>query len=236
MRPRRAAALLAALAGLALAAGGPQHLQVGRWSVQWTQREASAQGPGGAATLYGPPAPRACPQGAAPSTVRGAVLALVGPYTSVYTETRDDCGAHPSVERTFSTTSLRRPDGAPLSLLDLFLERDVLNALLADPQVRRAVADAPRPASVRALGQAYGSFGCTVLDEGALQNFAFYDLQGARVAVRLSLPEAAYSCRPGFTQLALSLPVPAALRADLSAAKRAGALMVNLQARTDLLP
>ena len=226
----RRALLLALLSGLALAA--PQQLGQGSWSVQWSDTSASAQGPAGRVSLYAPPAARACPQAVPAPRLRGALLALVGPYASVYTETRDDCGAHPSLERVFTTTRL--PGEEPLSLTDLFPERDVLAALLADPWVKGALAEA-RPTSLAALARAYGDHRCTRLDEDALSRFAFYDLRGSRVAVRLSLPEAAYSCRPGFTQLALWLPVPATLKADLTAAKRAGALMVSLRARTDLL-
>lgn len=222
-----------------------RQVQSAGWTVTWTEREATAKPAVQAATvgatakwapmtLYAQPEARACPSGAPAARLRGAVLALVGRYASAYTERQDDCGAHPTDERVYTTVDLQSGSEAPVNLLDLFPERAVLAALLTDPVVKAALRG-QRPNSIEALAQAYGEHGCTVLDKDALGNFAFYDARPGRVAVRVSLPYASYSCRPGFTQILLWLPAPRAMQADLNSAKQARALMVDLKKQTRLV-
>jgi hypothetical protein len=164
-------------------------------------------------------------------------LSVVGPLVSLLA-TGDGYApgaAHPYAFQSIEVIDVSRP-GAKPSLLDYYGERELVAALLADPWIRRfRDPDAPaRPAATLAEVAAALNDGRGAMGEGAeascdddayfspdlARAFAFHHREGGRVAVRIGIPHGAEVCRGAFHQVALWLPVPAALRADLRRAAR----------------
>jgi hypothetical protein len=148
-----------------------------------------------------------------------APLSLVGPYLSLEHSAWSywPGAAHPSAYSAFEAIDLRAPD-QPLALDQIFAAAEIRAALLADRVVRQYVKEKPPntlPELLETLGHAdtpceYG-FG-----EDMLQHFAFYDVVGDKVAVRIALSHGCELARGNLTQLGLLLEVPAALKADLA--------------------
>jgi hypothetical protein len=173
------------------------------------------------------------------------LLSVVGRIASVLDSSGGYCAgtAHPWASSVFRAIDLSRSaTDAPvqIALTEVFPERDVLAALLADRFVKAALAAAGQatPKSVAQLVEALkdspvraGDCEFT-FDERALTGFAFHHRERERVAVRLSLPHRHEACRGMNTQLGLLLPVPEDLEGSLARAdaRTAGFLMKD-QAR-----
>ncbi len=208
-------------------------VHINGWTTRWTPQQATTSRAGHAITLYAQP--KRCANGEQ-SKVLGAVLAVAPPYTSVYTNTENNCYASPAVLLAFATFDL--DTGRPVSLLDLFKEQDVFQALKMDPYVKKVLVG-QHPTSLDELLDDYGQGkpGCTNLDREGLTNFALYAVQGDKVAVRLGLPYSpSQTCNFGFDQLGLLLPAPPALLSTLKAGQNKGLLMQTLKRQTSLLP
>jgi hypothetical protein len=101
---------------------------------------------------------------------------------------------------------------------------------MANPKVRGALArrEPPLPQSPRSLGELYASFKDEPWDDGEsryelpqdfLTRFAFYHLEGDKVAVRLALPYFGEVNRGHYLELDLLLPVPQNLKEPLALAQ-----------------
>lgn len=160
------------------------------------------------------------------------LLSVVGPYLSYEEANYCDCGgAHPTEVKRFRTIDLGKikPDGPmPVSLTDLFLEKDIFAALASDKLVQSALRQTrtPKPRALAELLDAIDYRTGRVGDCGylfsreLLQSFAFYDIREGKIAVRISLPYEAEVCRGQMTQLGILLPIPEKLRGYLGAAQR----------------
>lgn len=224
------------LASLVLNMALAYSAQSENWTVKWDERQAVAKSTTGKVlTLYSPP--EVCASGEK-SILKGAVVAIAGRYVSTYTNTQDNCFAGPNVVLAFSTLDLDQR-GKPVSLLDLFTEKQVYQALMNDKFVAKVIAGQTRPTTLDGLFALYnrGKSGCTTLERETLTNFALYALQGNQVAVRLGLPylPSIDNCTWGLDQLGLLLPVPERLRAPLQEAQQNGTLMVKLKGKTNLV-
>ncbi len=167
--------------------------------------------------------------------IRWNLLSAVGPLVSVEThgEGYVTGTAHPYAYGTITAYDARR-GGKPAVLTDYFASRDILTALLADGLVRKALGSQPaaaRPRTLAALQAAlagYQSEDCVyAFGPDLLSSFAFHHVAGDRVAVRFGLSHGCEVARGRLTILAIYLPIPTALRADLAAARtgRAGFLV-----------
>lgn len=165
-------------------------------------------------------------------------LSVVGPLVSLLVTGGgySPGAAHPWAFETIEAIDVTRR-GAKPSLLDYYTERQLVDALQADPWIRR-FRDPDRPpapastlaALTAALNEARGAIGVAedgpcpndaYFSEDLVRNFAFHHLEGRRVAVRIGISHGSEICRGTMHQVGLLLPVPAALRADLErAAKR----------------
>lgn len=163
------------------------------------------------------------------------LLSIVGPLVSVelHTEGYVTGAAHPYAYAAITAYDARR-GGKPAVLTDYFAERDILAALLGDAIVRKALAaqaPAAKPRTLAALLAAlegYQSDDCVYgFSSDLMSRFAFHHVAGDRVAVRFGLSHGCEVARGQLTILAVYLPIPAALRADLAAARagRAGFLV-----------
>jgi hypothetical protein len=175
------------------------------------------------------------------ATVTYRLLSAVGPYLSVERSEYCDCGgAHPSAVRRFYAIDLNRSSpGAWMaaSLDEVFPSSAISTVLAHDAVVRKALGTATRPKSLTGLLDALENTTARIKDcdysfsSELMTGFAFYDVRGGTVHVRLGLPSATEVCRGGLVQLGLTLDAPKASQSSLSDAKqqRGGVLMVDAQ-------
>ena len=107
--------------------------------------------------------------------------------------------------------------GRPVKLTDAFPERDIFNALMNDPVIKKALKGAsPRNLTeLKAAVAGYRSEDGRFTLDGLGDNFTFHHVKGDKVAVRVSLPHGAPEWSDSLTQLGLYLPIPAGLERDL---------------------
>lgn len=173
-------------------------------------------------------------------------LSVVGPLVS-YLEVLDGYSpgaAHPFAFETIQARDVSR-DGTAISLMDLYSDRQILDALKADPWIRKFTSPKGTVASAATLAELVAflneardtsadpdscamdaSFGTDLV-----QHFAFHHLEGGRVAVRIAIPYSAEVCRGTLHQVGLLLPIPEGLRGDLQKAERleSGFLMKDVK-------
>ncbi|HEY4765500.1 MAG TPA: hypothetical protein VIH75_17630 [Candidatus Sulfotelmatobacter sp.] len=159
------------------------------------------------------------------------ILSAVGHFLSVEQEDDCDCGgAHPSSSKRFRAIDLSKsaPDrAASTSMTDIFPEGSILSALRGDKLVADALKnlEGPQPASLAELVAVIQFKSVQVKDcsyyfgADLLSDFAFYAVEGNKVAVRISLSHAAEVCRGQMTQLGILLPIPESLKTALEAAR-----------------
>jgi hypothetical protein len=171
------------------------------------------------------------------------VLSVVGSIISLRDNNFSACerAAHPGGETRYTAIDLAREGGVfykqeqmdvdlanpgkVAKLTDIFDETDILNALLADPLVREALAGSEsKPRSlgefVEAFAGASGVTGkhCYSVAEDMFTRFAFHHLENGKVAVRLGLSGAG-PCREFLTEIGILLPIPASLKTALAQAE-----------------
>jgi hypothetical protein len=161
-------------------------------------------------------------------------LSVVGPLVSLHVagDGYAPGAAHPYAYQTIEVTDVTRTGARP-SLLDYYTERQIVGALEADPWIRKFRDPEAKAASTlaeltAALNDARGGGDdgeptCALdafFDPDLVRAFAFHQLEGGRVAVRIGIPHGAEICRGTFHQVGLLLPIPPALRAHLARAAR----------------
>ena len=172
----------------------------------------------------------------ADATISYRPLSVVGPLVSLEVAGGgySPGAAHPYGFQIIEVIDVTRPDAKP-SLLDYYEERALVEALAADPWIRRvgAAAEAPLPrTSLSALAAALndaspgaeeGDVGCSLdafFSVRLVHSFAFHHRAGDKVAVRIGIPYAHEVCRGEMHEVGLLLPIPAALRAELARADK----------------
>jgi hypothetical protein len=163
-----------------------------------------------------------------------APLSLVGPFLSLASSSYSywPGAAHPNGSEALETIDLRAP-GTPVRLDQIFTDAQILAALLDDREVRPYV-KGDTPHTLEELAQTLGEEDAPCehrFVDSMLEHFAFYDVVGEKVAVRIATEAPrSYNCEvvPGtLIQLSLLLDIPAALKSELSGARdgSAGFLM-----------
>ncbi len=182
------------------------------------------------------PDPTEYPEPVADETVSYRPLSVVGPLVSLEVASGgySPGAAHPYGFQIIEVTDVSRPDAKP-SLLDYYEERTLVEALVADPWIRRvgAAAEAPLPrTSLSALaavlndaspGAEEGEVGCSLdafFSVRLVHSFAFHHRVGDKVAVRIGIPYAHEVCRGEMHEVGLLLPIPAVLRGELARAEK----------------
>lgn len=147
----------------------------------------------------------------------GKLLSAVGALVSFQKDGNGYCegAAHPWASSSFATVDLRT--GKPVSLYDLFAKAEVDAAIAADAYLKKAKDDP----------DADCKFTLADFDK----SFAFVDLKGDRVGVRIGLTHGCEAARGGLTQIGVMLKPNAALLADLQAADAAKTLYKHLGKR-----
>ena len=163
-------------------------------------------------------------------------LSVVGNITSYERDYYWEGGAHPSGSIDYVTMDASRPSH-PLKLNDLFPESDILKALLADRVVhgtleRNKIAADPKTTSelVTLLsGKTFGGVNNEQFqfEKDLLSRFAFYGVEGNRVAARLNVSWSFEVFHFSTTQIGILLPIPSRLKSALTDAqsRRHGFLM-----------
>ena len=161
------------------------------------------------------------------------VLSVVGTWVSY--ELFDESytgGAHPGASDRYVTEDAATPSdevgaGKAASLLELFPEHDVVEALRGDAYLQKHRVDRKAFAAARTVEALMASLGsgedCVSFDSGreAVQHaFAFHHLEGDQVAVRIAFDYASEVCRGQKFVVGILLPVPSRLRAALERADR----------------
>jgi hypothetical protein len=147
----------------------------------------------------------------------GKLLSAVGALVSFQKDGNGYCegAAHPWANSSFATVDLRT--GKPVSLYDLFAKAEVDAAMAADAFLKKAKDDP----------EADCKFTLADFDK----SFAFVDLQGDRVGVRIGLTHGCEAARGNLTQIGVLLKPSAALLADLQAANAGKTLYKHLGKR-----
>jgi hypothetical protein len=193
------------------------------------------------------------------------VLSVVGSLLSFQDGYYGYCGgAHPEANTRFTTIDVvkqgdidytTRKDeeffdidfakqGRVVRLTDYFGEQDILKALLADPVMKKAIAELgthPLPRTLADLptlferefyGLGYGNAGFELRPD-FLTRFAFHHVEGDKVAVRIGLPPHFGFNKTQHRELGIVLPIPESLRGALALAdgRRQGFLMKDSRGR-----
>jgi hypothetical protein len=167
------------------------------------------------------------------------VLSVVGPWVS-YEESAGGYtgGAHPYERISYVTEDVSKAKGA-FSLLDVFPEKDVLQALKADGFVRKHIQDQAAfknattiEALMESLGPGEDCVGFHSGFEAVKSSVAFHHLEGNKVAVRIAFGYDNQSCRGNKFVVGILLPIPASLQPalDRAAKREEGFLMKDAKA------
>ena len=164
------------------------------------------------------------------------LLSVVGDLVSFAAHSGLFCGgAHPTLGVEFGVVNLAAgATGARLT--DLFPESEILVAMLADPVVKKALAEQPNSAPVRTLADLVERFASERYELGStgyelghdfVSGFAFHHIEGDKIAVRIGLPPLYGANHATQLQLGILLPIPDGLRQSLLLAdqQREGFLM-----------
>lgn len=156
------------------------------------------------------------------------VLSVVGPWVS-YEQSSGGYtgGAHPYAHTTYVTEDVTKGKGT-FSLLDVFPEKDVLQALKADGFVRKHIRDEAEfknaktvEAMLQSLDAGEDCVGFQYGLDAVKRAVAFHHVEGNKVAVRIAFGYDNETCRGNKFVVGVLLPIPASLRPALErAAKR----------------
>lgn len=167
------------------------------------------------------------------------VLSVVGTWVS-YEESNEGYtgGAHPYAATFYVTEDVTKGQNA-FSLLDVFSEREVLQALKADTFVRKHIHDQTAFENAKTVEAMLESLeagdDCVGFQYGlndVKRSVAFHHLEGDKVAVRIAFRYDNEACRGNKFVVGVLLPIPASLRPalDRAARREEGFLMKDAKA------
>jgi hypothetical protein len=182
------------------------------------------------------------------------LLAVVGSIITLRDNYYSSCTgeAHPAGETRLLALDLAKPGGVRydeemhidinhpgqvIKLTDLFPEADIVQALLADPFVRKNMLDPAIKSPPKTLAEFLNSLAitnseevCLTIDDDWLTRFAFHHIENGKVAVRLGFSGLG-PCRDRLTEIGLLLPIPTSLKQPLAlaAGNKEGFLATDLK-------
>ncbi|HEX8651106.1 MAG TPA: hypothetical protein VF708_09710 [Pyrinomonadaceae bacterium] len=172
------------------------------------------------------------------------LLSVVGSLVSLRDNYYSSCTgeAHPAGETRLLTLDLAKPGqvdydeemdtdinnpGKVIKLTDLFPETDIVQALLADPFVRKNMLNPEIKSTPKTLEEFLNSIAmtnseevCLTIDNDWLTRFAFHHIENGKIAVRLGFSGLG-PCRERLTEIGLLLPIPTSLKSPLALAASA---------------
>lgn len=193
------------------AAGGKKTVIAGGWTVTASPKQGVARHDKGRQVVLWEPkrAERGCSE-----EHTGRLLSAVGALVSFEHSGNGYCegAAHPWASSSFVTLDLRT--GKPVSLYDLFSKEEVDAAIAADPFLKKSKGDPEAD--------------CKFTLDGFDKSFAFVDLKGDKVGVRIGLTHGCEAARGNLTQIGVTLLAKEPLLSDLRAAEAAKTLYKHL--------
>lgn len=181
------------------------------WTIAASARSGTARSASGQRVELWSPAK---PEKGCTEERSGKLLSVVGAMVSFQRDGNGYCegAAHPWAASSFATVDLR--SGKPVSLYALFPKAEVDAAIAADPFLVKAKTDPDAD--------------CKFTLDDFDKSFAFVDLRGDRVGVRIGLTHGCEAARGSLTQIGVTLKPSAALFAELRAADAAKTLYKHL--------
>lgn len=152
------------------------------------------------------------------------LISVVGPYVSYTQNWYYEGGAHPTYGKQIIAKSVLLDQ---ISLIDLFSEGDLFDALYKNDFVKKYLIDS----NVRELKELWQNLdgGCDFYFGGILENFAFHHLEQDQVALRIGVSYGCEIMRGNFKQISILLPIPASLEQWLFKADQKKLLMCYLE-------
>lgn len=168
-----------------------------------------------------------------------SVLSVVGPWVS-YEQSFSGYtgGAHPYAHTSYALQDVTKAPGT-FSLFDVFPEKEVLQALKADPFVRKHISDQESFDAAKTVEDMLGSLepgdDCVGFHHGldsVKRSVVFHHVEGNKVAVRISFPYDIELCRGNKFVVGILLKIPASLKPALerAAQRTEGFLMKDAKA------
>ena len=153
-----------------------------------------------------------------------ALLSVVASIATISDTEYTNCKtmAHPSIDHNFRTIDLAKSAQA-VKLTDLFLESDILAALLNDKMIKLSLKDKTPTTLTELFNVLEWSEivikDCTyTLPIDFLSQFAFHHVTARQVAIRLHLQPMTNACESKNAQLGFYLPIPTRLKMALNRA------------------
>lgn len=154
-----------------------------------------------------------------------AIHSSVGPYASVKYEYYFEGGAHPAYGTFYEVMDARSQN--LITLLDIFKEEDVFEALLNDGVIQNALYETP--STIDELIE-FTDGGCEMLlEENLLESFSFHHIKDDKVAIRIGLTHGCAAARGNLTELGLYLPIPQGEKSWFLAANENKTLAIYLK-------
>ena len=158
--------------------------------------------------------------------IDNSMLSIVGPYICFQVDYYAEGGAHPSYGTVYHTYNMKTDTS--IRMQDLFSEQDLLNALQKSELIQSYLIEKKPSVSLEALFDNLDGECDFYFTMGILENFAFHHIKGNQVEVRIGVSYGCEVMRGNFEQIALSLPIPKALKKALKRAEKKGTLMRDL--------
>ena len=152
------------------------------------------------------------------------MLSVVGPYISFKHDYYYEGGAHPAYGIEFNTYNMETE--SEISLLDIFEEIDILNALINDEFIQQFLSKKD-PKSLdelfNNLMRSDYSFGKHILNQ-----FAFHHIKEDKIAIRIGITHSNEMARGTSAEVGIYLPIPKDLKNLLIHSKNEKTLMKNM--------
>lgn len=170
------------------------------------------------------------------------VLSVVGPWVSYEDNSGGFTGGALYANRIYVTEDVTKDkDRSAFNLLDVFPEKEVLEALKADEFVKQHVDDEEAFKNSRTVEAMLGSLvpghDCVGFQiDNVKRSVAFHHVEGNKVAVRISFGYERPVCRGKMFEVGVLLPIPESLRPALERARTRQEGFLMKDARTVKAP
>ena len=152
------------------------------------------------------------------------MLSVVGPYISFKHDYYYEGGAHPAYGIEFNTYNIETE--SEVSLLDIFKEDDILNALLNDKFIQQFLSKK----DPKNLDELFNNLFISDYSIGKhiLNQFSFHHIKEDKIAIRIGITHSNEMARGTFAQVGIYLPIPKDLKNLLINSKNEKTLMKNM--------
>jgi len=152
------------------------------------------------------------------------MLSVVGPYISFKHDYYYEGGAHPAYGIEFKNYNMETE--SEISLLDIFEEIDILNALLNDKFIQQFLSKN----DPKSLDELFHHLYFEDLNFGKhmLKHFSFHHIKDNKVAIRIGVSHGNEMARGTFAEVGIYLPIPVELKDAFTKAVNEKTLMKDM--------